>query len=267
MGEKMYRVTEVGRIAGVTVRTLHHYHDIGLLIPAGRTDAGYREYSEDDLLRLHEILVGRELGLSLAEIQRMLDDPAHDRRATLLEQRARLEERARRNQAMLRSIDAALRALSDDARGTRTEPGTGDRLMDPKTIFDGFDPSEYEEEVKERWGDTDAYAESTRRTKRYTQADWERIKAEGGQVFTELVQVMAAGKSPDDPAAMDLAERYRLHIDRWFYPCSHRHHAALAEMYTADPRFQANLDRFGDGLAAFFADAIRANLARSDDLA
>lgn len=250
MGEKVYRVTELSRIAGVTVRTLHHYHDIGLLVPSGRSDAGYREYSEDDLLRLHEILVGRELGMPLAHIHRMLDDPGYDRRRALLDQRARLAERARRTQTLLRSVDRALRALQ------------GEKLMEPKDIFDGFDPAEYEDEVKERWGNTEAYAESARRTKGYTADDWRRIKAESNEILAALAEKKADGEVADATPCMDLAEQYRLHIDRWFYPCSHGMHATVAGLYTGDPRFQANLDKFGDGVAAFLADAIRANLAR-----
>lgn len=251
MGEKIYRVTELSRIAGVTVRTLHHYHDIGLLIPSGRSDAGYREYSSDDLVRLHEILVGRELGMSLSQIQRMLDDPEYDRRAALVEQRTLLVARARRTETMLRSIDNALRALE------------GEPIMEPRDIFDGFDPADHEEEARARWGNTDAYAESARRTERYTADDWRRIKAESNAVLASMAEHMAGGATPGDEPCMALAEQYRLHIDRWFYPCSHTAHASLADLYTADPRFAANLNKFGDGLAAFLADAIRANLARA----
>ena len=81
---------DVARLAGVSVRTLHHYDSIGLLVPAIRTDAGYRRYTDADLLRLQQILIGRELGLSLEEIRRSLDDPRFDRKAVLLEQKNRM---------------------------------------------------------------------------------------------------------------------------------------------------------------------------------
>src|SRR5262245_65568763 len=105
-----YQVRDVARIARVSVRTLHHYDAIGLLVPTGRSTAGYRLYTDADLLRLQQILIGRELGLPLEEIRRSLDDPRFDRKAALLEQRQRLCERARQADAMIRAIDAALAA-------------------------------------------------------------------------------------------------------------------------------------------------------------
>ena len=111
-------------MAGVSVRTLHHYDSIGLLVPRIRTDAGYRLYTDADLLRLQQILIGRELGLSLEEIRRSLDDPGFDRRIALIDQRARLRERVQQTEAMIRAIDAALAALDD---------GQGEREMDSRT--------------------------------------------------------------------------------------------------------------------------------------
>lgn len=89
-----YQVKEVSRLAGVSIRTLHYYEEIGLLVPTGRTDAGYRLYTDDDLLRLQQILIGRELGLPLEEIRRSLDDPTFNRREALLAQKKQLEQRA-----------------------------------------------------------------------------------------------------------------------------------------------------------------------------
>ena len=90
---RTYQVKDAARLAGVSVRTLHHYDSIGLLVPGARTAAGYRLYTDADLLRLQQILIGRELGLSLEEIRRALDDPRFDRKAALLDQRERLRER------------------------------------------------------------------------------------------------------------------------------------------------------------------------------
>src|SRR5690606_1513284 len=96
------------RIAGVSVRTLHHYDTLGLLVPTRRSAAGYRLYDDDDLLRLQQILIGRELGLTLEAIRRSLDDPAFDRRRALLEQRKQLERRAEETAEMIRAVDRAL---------------------------------------------------------------------------------------------------------------------------------------------------------------
>jgi len=250
MNGKMYRVKEVAELSGVTVRTLHHYDRIGLLVPSGRTDAGYRLYDEDDLLRLQQILIGRELGLPLEQIQRLMSDPELDRRQTLLAHREQLAARARRTEAMIRSVDAALAALE------------GDKSMEAAEIFEGFDPSQYEEEVRQRWGDTDAYKEAARRTGSYSKEDWVRIQAENDDLMRQLAARLTAGASSDDEDVLELAEGLRLHIDRWYYPCSHAMHVQLADMYEADPRFTSGIDRHGAGLTPFVAAAIRGNAAR-----
>jgi len=119
------------------------------------------------------------------------------------------------------------------------------------------------EEARERWGHTEAYKESARRTKQYTPEDWAKIKAEAEAVEAGLAALLRAGEPAEGVKAMELAEQARLHIDRWFYPCPHRMHVGLADMYTADPRFTAHYDEREPGLAAFVAAAIRANAARA----
>jgi MerR family transcriptional regulator, thiopeptide resistance regulator len=250
---RSYQVKEVAQIAGVSVRTLHHYDEIGLLTPRGRTDAGYRLYDDDDLLRLQQILIGRELGLPLEKIRSLLDDPGFDRKQALLAQREQLQQKVKQTDAMLRAVDAALALL--DA------PPEGD-TMDLKQIFDGFDPSKYEAEAEQRWGDTDAYKESMKRTKSYDKEDWQRCAVEQGGVYGDAFKALQAGKSPDDPEVMDIAERHRLAIDRWFYPCSHAMQCGLADMYEQDSRFAENIDKYGVGLTPFLSAAIRANARR-----
>ena len=115
------------------MRTLHHYDAIGLLVPRSRTAAGYRLYADPDLLRLQQILISRELGLSLEEIRRSLDDPQFDRKAALLEQRELLKGRARQNEAMIRAIDVALAALD----------GNGEKgIARVEDLFEGFNLSQ-----------------------------------------------------------------------------------------------------------------------------
>jgi DNA-binding transcriptional MerR regulator len=253
-GSRTYQVKDVARITGVSVRTLHHYDAIGLLVPGGRTAAGYRLYTDADLLRLQQILIGRELGLPLEEIRQSLDDPRFDRKAALLDQRHRLRDRARQAEAMIRAIDAALAAF--DGRDT-----TGETTM--ADLFDGFDPSRYEEEARQRWGGTAGFAEAEKRTSRYTPDDWNTLKAEQEAVYRAAFGALKAGKAPSSTEAMDIAERHRLSIDRWFYPCSHTMHQGLASMYESDDRFRQSIDKYGEGLTTFLAEAIRANAARN----
>ena len=168
---RTYQVKQVARLTGLTIRTLHHYDAIGLLAPSARSAAGYRLYDDDDLLRLQQILIGRELGLSLEAIRRSLDDPRFDRRQALLAQRTELEARTARTTTMIRAIDAALTAIEENDMSK----------VDLKKIFDGFDPEQYADEAEERWGHTDAYRISAERTKAYSAADWQRFKEEQGR--------------------------------------------------------------------------------------
>lgn len=240
-------------MTGVSVRTLHYYDEIGLLAPADRTSAGYRLYDDDSLLRLQQILIGRALGLSLDEIRRSLDDPDFDHRAALVSQRQALVARAEETAGMIRAVDKALAILDEDRK---------DSEMTMEQIFEGFDPKAYGAEADARWGDTDAYKTASRRTKDYTEEDWKRIKAEQAAIYDALATLMQEGDDAEGVAAMELAERHRLSIDRWFYPCSHDAHAGLADLYEADGRFAETIDKHGDGLTPYLAAAIRANARR-----
>jgi DNA-binding transcriptional MerR regulator len=258
---RTYQVKDVARLTGVSIRTLHHYDAIGLLVPSGRTAAGYRLYTDADLLRLQQILIGRELGLALEEIRKSLDDPRFDRTSALLDQRERLRERARQTEAMIRAIDVALAACHAEAGRRQALDGTKGE-MNMADLFEGFNPAQYEDEARRQWGTTDAYAESQKRTRRYTPDDWNTIKAEQTSVYAAAVAALKAGKSSSSSEAMDIAEQHRMSIDRWFYSCSHDMHRGLAAMYESDDRFRQSIDGHGQGLAAFLAEAIRANAAR-----
>jgi DNA-binding transcriptional MerR regulator len=246
--DRRYTVGQLADLAGVSVRTLHHYDSIGLLGPAGRTASGYRLYGHDELADMQQILLYRELDFPLDAIARIMLDPTFDRRAALAAQREQLAARADRLRAILTAIDSALDAL---AKG---EPMNDAAMFE---VFGDFDVKEHESEVRERWGDAGAYRESARRTARYTKEDWKQIKAEGDDVSGELGNQLAAGADPGHPAVQALVERHRSQIDRWFYPCSVEMQVNLGDMYVADPRFSATYDRYQPGLARFLRDAIR----------
>lgn len=266
---RTYRVKEVSRLTGVSVRALHHYDEIGLLHPSTRSAAGYRLYTDDDLLRLQQILLGRELGLGLEEIRRSFEDPSFDERQSLLRHRQALLQRAEDTARMIRAVDVALAQLARREAPERNLPDeptpptpTGEPTMDTKSLFDGFDPARYEKEAEQRWGHTDAYRESMRRTANYGPEDWQRHKDEQNAIYGAALELLRQGVAPTSAAAMDVAERHRLSIDQWFYPCGPEMHAGLADLYENDPRFAANIDRYGAGLTRFLVAAIRANAAR-----
>lgn len=132
-------------------------------------------------------------------------------------------------------------------------------------IFGEHDPSAHRDEVEERWGDTAAYRESARRTRRYGAEEWRRIQAEQEAIEESFAELLREGTASDAPAARQVAERHRQHIERWFYACSPEMHRALADLYQADERFAAHYDEREVGLADYVSAAIRANAADLGD--
>jgi DNA-binding transcriptional MerR regulator len=250
-----YSVGELAAHAGVSVRTLHHYDEIGLLSPCDRTAAGYRRYSRRDAERLYRILVYRELGFDLTGIARILDDPAVDALEHLQRQRALLDERIGRLQRMLKGVEAMMNAKKTGYNLTPDEM---------REVFGTFDPTEHAAETEERWGGTEAFRESQRRAKSYDKAQWQQMGAEAGKTNAELIAAMREGVPPHSERAMALAEQHRQHITRWFYDCSYEIHRGLGEMYVADPRFAANYDVQEPGLSTYLRDAIIANANRAE---
>ena len=183
----------------------------------------------------------------------MLDAGAYDQQRALIAQRELLCERQDRTERIIAGVDRALAAMEEEEPMAKAE------------MFEGpedFGHEEYEAEARERWGRTDSYKESMRRTRRYTRDDWTRIKAEAEDVMARLAALLDEGAEAASRPVRRLAEEHRCHIDRWFYPCSHAMHAGLADMYVADPRFAEYFEKRGRGLAAFFREAILANAAR-----
>jgi len=114
----------------------------------------------------------------------------------------------------------------------------------------------YAAEARERWGDTDAFRDSERRTSTYSRADWAMMRAEVEAIEQRLAWLMTSGIPADSPMARAAAEQHRAHISRWFYECSPDMHRSLAEMYVADARFTEHYDRRAPGLAEYVHDAI-----------
>ena len=244
----------LAELAGVTVRTLHHYDEIGLVQPSGRTSAGYRVYGAADVDRLRQVLLYRRLGFGLREVADLVSDPSADAVAHLRRQRSLLLEQRDRVDAMVAAIDKELEARSMGINLTPEEQ---------LEVF-GTDKAggEWADEAEQRWGDTDAYRQSQRRAASYGKEDWQRIKAEADAGVTAFAEAMRAGLPAGGPEAMDLAERHRQHISRYFYDCGYDMHRGLADMYLADERFTANYDSVEPGLAQYVHDAIQANADR-----
>lgn len=250
-----WTVGQVAELFGVTVRTLHHYDEIGLLVPSERSGAGYRLYTDGDLARLQQVVVYRRLELPLEEIATLLDGD-EDAVDHLRRQRATVMSRLDELRELVSAIDRALE------REMNEQPATPEDL---KELFgDGFE-DEYQQEAQERWGETDAWKQSQSRTKRYTKADWAQVKAEMDAVNAAFVAALTSGEPATGEAAMDAAEQHRLHIHERFYDLDHAFHRGLADMYVADPRFTKTYEDIAPGLAAYVRDAIHANADRYQD--
>ncbi len=174
-------------LAGVTVRTLHHYDEIGLLAPSGRSAAGHRAYDEADVARLQRILFYRELELPLDRIQQLIDDPGVDEYEHLRRQYHLLGERITRLQRVRDAVQTTMEAHTMSIGLTPEE-----RLE----VFGDDDPSKYSTEASERWGDSEAYRVSRERIRRYTKDDWKRVMAKAEAIEVEFAAALAAGEPP-----------------------------------------------------------------------
>ncbi|WP_114853779.1 MerR family transcriptional regulator [Brachybacterium sp. YJGR34] len=245
----------VGRVAelvGVSVRTLHHWDSIGLVRPGGRTWSGYRLYDAQDVARIHRVLVYRELGLPLAEIGRILDDPSADPREHLRRQKELLEERIRRLTRTARAVDAMIERTDMDESTTGLSPQEQARIFGTD-----WDPA-YQDEARERWGGTDAWAQSATRAAGRDAGQWQELADELEEVESALAEALGRGVAPGSEEANALAERHRATIVR-HYDCPPARQVVLARMYTEDPRFAAHYDRREPGLAAWLRRVIEEN--------
>ena len=247
-----YTVNQVAQLAGVTLRTLRYYDKIGLLTPHTRTEAGYRIYSQEDVDKLQQVLFFRELDFPLARIREILDNPQFDRRVALKMQAEHLEKRAARYHKLSQLARETLRDLE------------GGHEMDKKDMFKGFDydkmleeQKQYEDEVKERWGNTDAYKESMAKTAKYTKEDWERINEVQMQNLKDLCGLYNAKVPHDDPRVQEVVDRSRKFISDNFYQCPPEAFSCLGQMYVTDERFTAFYEKIAPGLAAYYNDAIQ----------
>lgn len=237
-----YTVKAVSDLAGVSIRTLHHYDEIGLLKPTESTASGYRLYTSEDLERLQQVLFFRELGFSLQEIKGIISRPDFDRRRALLDHRQLLLERQGRLERLIQSVDRTLQAME---RGME---------MDEKEMFDGFDHAQYEEEARQRWGQTREYQESARRAKRYSKSDWEAIQQEGQQITLGVAALM--DQDPSDPRVQELVRQWHQLINDRFYTCSTEVFRGIGNGYVEDSRFTAFYDKVRPGLASFMNAAM-----------
>jgi DNA-binding transcriptional MerR regulator len=241
---KTYTIHQVAGLAGVSVRTLHHYDRIGLLRPARRSPSGYRLYSEPDLLRLQQILFYRELDLPLDDIRGVLDAPGFDPLSALEQHRRRLLEQAQRLEGLIHTIDKTIQKLTED-----------NLILTDEELYEGFARDEAEEirqEARERYG-VERVRSSEERLRKMSKAEWQAFKAEGEQTNRRLASLMQL--EPADERVQAVVERHHAQIEH-FYPAPAQVYAGLAQLYTDDERFRAYYEKYAPGLADFLRRAM-----------
>jgi DNA-binding transcriptional MerR regulator len=252
--DEVWTVGQVADELGVTVRTLHHYDEIGLVSPSGRSPAGYRLYGAGDLQRLQNVVVYRRLGFPLEAIGALLDASGADLTSHLRRQRDAVMSRLDELSGLVTAIDRALEKQMSGIQLSKDEQ---------RELFgEGFS-EDYAAEARERWGDSDMWKQSQSRTAGYTKADWVEVKAEMDAVNAAFVEAKRAGEPATSERAMDAAEMHRRHIDDRFYALTPQFHRNLGDMYLSDPRFTATYEDLEPGLAHYVRDAIHANADRA----
>ncbi len=237
------RIKEFAGLIGVSVRTLHYYDEIDLLKPAfvdGQN--GYRFYNENSLERMQEILFYRELDFSLKSIAEILTSPNYDKQKALAEQKRLLTLKKNRLERLIAALDGA-------------EKG--------EVMMSTFDNSEYEtarrayeDEAKQRWGDTAAYQESKAKTAGYSKEKWNVVGEGMNGILSEFAKCMNSGETAESDTAQDLVKKLQDYITANFYRCTDDILAGLGEMYVCDERFKNNIDKHGEGTAEFISKAV-----------
>ena len=247
----------VGQVAddfAVTVRTLHHYDDIAVLHPSERSTAGYRLYTDSDVARLRQIMLYRRLGFSLDDVKSLLADERgvldH-----LQRQRAAVNDKLGELSVLAEALDRAMEAEVTGYQISKDEQ---------REIFGEAFSDEYADEAQERWGDSDAWAQSQQRTKNYTKDQWQQVKTEMDAINEAYAALLTSGASAIEAPAMDVAERARQQMTEWFYDCPPQMHVNLAQLYVTDSRFTKTYEDHTPGLARSVHDAIIANAAQKE---
>lgn len=237
------RISEVAKLTGITVRTLHYYDEIGLLKPSEITESGYRLYSREDLEILQQILFFRELDFPLSQIKEIMNNPNYDKEEALKKQKELLIQQRQRIEGLIKLIEKRIE---------------GDNNMS----FKEFDMNEIEEnkkkyakEVKERWGTSKAYEESEKKTSSYNKEKWGDINQETSEIFKGFAELR--NSDPGSEEVQELVRRWQKYITDNFYTCTNEILSGLGLMYVEDERFKENLDKNGEGTAKLMAEAIK----------
>lgn len=241
----MYTVKQLSDLAGISVRTLHYYDEIGLLHPSRVGANGYRYYDDAALLRLQQILFYREIGLELMQIREILDSPEFDLVSALRSHRNVLADKINRLQNLVSTVDSTIMHL------------VGGADMNKKRLFQGFSEEkqkQYEREARLQYG-PEKVNESIKRWNSYSKAQQETIKEEGGQNYLDLAKAMKAGKTAESEEVHTILRRWHNNL-RYFYEPTLEILRGLGQLYNTDPEFMAFFQQIDPDLPAYLQETI-----------
>lgn len=253
---KLLTVKQVSKLSGVSVRALHHYDEIGLLRPASIGANRYRYYGEDELLRLQQILLHRELDIPLGEIASILDDPRFDRVTALTMQREKLAREAERYADLVRTIDRTIARLN------------GDKTMSNADLYKGISPekqAEYEAWLVDKYGGDmpERIATGKRKYETLSDADKQALQDELLEVELAWAEAMKKGVPAESPALDPLLKRHRAWVaTMWNKPCPPVAYGGLADLHLSHPDFVARYEAIAPGFSDYHAAAMKAYAAR-----
>lgn len=241
-----YTVKQLSKLSGVSIRTLHHYDEIDLLKPAGRSEKGYRLYNYTDLFRLQQILFYKELRFSLEEIKNILNDPEFNIRDSLIKQKKMLIMEKSRIASLLITLDKTIKIFSNN----------GETIMDEKEIYAGFSDEqikEYRREVAERWG-SEKLNETENNLKKMPKDKFESVKREGEEIAGALGELI--GKDASSAEVQKLIYMHYKNLQN-YYTVTREIYNGLADLYVQDERFRAYYENIKPGLAEFISQGMK----------
>lgn len=237
------QIKEFAELFGVSVRTLHYYDRTGLLKPAF-TDPGnsYRYYDDTCAQKMFEIMFLRELDFSLKDIGDILSSPDYNKKEAFRKQKELLICKKQHLENLIDSLEKA-------------EKGEIDMASFKNNDYENK-RKEYEKEVREKWGDTEAYKQSQEKTAGYTEDKWQSATDGLDSIMGEFAEAMKKGVTCESNEALSLAEKLQKYITDNFYDCTKDILRGLGEMYVSDERFRSNIDKHGEGTAEFIRNVI-----------
>ncbi len=244
-----YTVQKLGRLAGISTRTLRYYDEIGILKPARTSSSGYRIYGQAEVDRLQQILFYRELDFSLEQIKSILTDPSYDATQALIEHRERLLDKKKQLDALIANVEKTMAAKE------------GRITMSNQEKFEGFkqklideNEAKFGSEIRNKYGDA-TIDKSNAKLKNMTEAEYEEVQRLEREMFAALAEGMHTG-DPAGDTAQKAADLHKQWLTFYWDPYSREAHAGLVQMYVADERFKAYYDQAGPGTAEFLRDAV-----------